>query len=253
MENTFAHSTFIMRRIVFTAFAICLVSFAFAQTDSSAPRHMMMKGKESSSGDNFMLQLGGTSWIGKPDSIATKGLSRSVNVYLMLDFPFKTNTHWSVAIGPGISTDNINFNKINVGIKELTPTLQFKNVSDTIHFKKSKLVTTYLEAPIELRYKFNPANDKKSVKIALGARVGTLLSAHTKEKELQSSSGSVLNTYIEKENSKRFFNKTRLSLMGRVGIGHYSLFATYSITPVFKEGFGPVVRPLTVGISLHGL
>jgi hypothetical protein len=174
-------------------------------------------------------------------------------VYLMMDFPFKTNLHWSVAIGPGISTDNINFSKTYIGIKDNTSSIRFEDVSDTSHFKKYKLTTAYLEAPVELRYRFNTKNDARSLKIAVGARVGTLLSAHTKGKELQNAAGSTLNTYIEKENSKRFFNKTRLSLMGRIGYGHFSVFATYSVTPVFKEGFGPTVRPLTIGLAIHGL
>jgi hypothetical protein len=199
------------------------------------------------------LQLGYTTWQNKPDSVNTSGLPRSFNLYLMLDFPFKTNPHWSVAIGPGIATDNIYFSKTNVGIINNTPTLRFQNVSDTSHFKKYKLSTAYLEAPVELRYRFNPDEDRKSVKIAIGVKVGTLLNAHVKGKNLQDKNGNSLNNYTMKENSKRFFNQNRLSLMGRVGIGHYSLFASYAVTPLFKEGLGPQVRPLTIGLTLSGL
>ena len=83
--------------------------------------------------------------------------------------------------------------------------------------------------------------------------MGTLLNAHTKEVELQTSTGQTLNAYTQKESSKRFFNKQRLSVMGRVGIGSWTLFASYSITPVFKDALGPQVRPLTIGLTLSGL
>ena len=242
-----------MRRTVTTVIALCLVSFAFAQQDSAAPRKKISMASEGRTNDHFLIQLGYTNWTNKPDSIHTSGLPRTFNMYLMLDFPFKTNPHWSVALGPGIATDNIYFSKTYVGLKDVATNLRFQNVADTNHFKKYKLATAYLEAPVELRYRFNPNDDQKSVKIAIGAKIGTLLNAHVKGKDLEDRNGNSINPYTQKENSKRFLNKNRLSVMGRVGIGHYSLFASYAITPVFKEGAGPQVRPLTIGLTLSGL
>ena len=245
-----------MRRIAVFVLAIFFVSGVFAQVTDTAvvsrPIPLRNKANERSS-DHFMLQLGHTSWIGKPDSINTSGFPRTINVYLMMDFPFKSNPRWSVAIGPGIATDNIFFKETYVGIKDITPTLQFQDLSDTSHFKKYKLVTAFLEAPVELRYRFNPEDDNKSVKIAVGAKVGTLLSAHVKGKDLQDENDNTILPYTQKEKSKRFFNKTRLSVMGRVGYGHFTLFASYAITPLFKEGFAPTIRPMTIGLTLSGL
>jgi hypothetical protein len=252
MENTFAQLTIVMRRIVSTAFALFLMFAAFAQTDSTVKRTVKV-GSDVRANDHFLIQLGYTSWQNKPDSIHTKGLPRTFNMYLMMDFPFKTNPHFSVAIGPGIATDNIFFDKMYVGLKDQTSTLRFQNVADTNHFKKYKLATAYLEAPVELRYRFNPEDDKKSVKLAIGVKAGTLLNAHMKGKDLQNKSNGSINNYTQKELSKRFLNKNRLSLMARVGYGHYSLFASYAVTPVFKEGLGPQVRPLTIGLTLSGL
>ena len=119
--------------------------------------------------------------------------------------------------------------------------------------KKYKLATTYLEAPVELRFRFNPDNDRRSVKLAVGAKVGTLVNAHTKAKELQNRQGATLNDYKVKEFGKRYFNSTRIALTGRIGFGHFSLFGTYSATTLFKEGVGPAVRPLTFGLTISGL
>ncbi len=41
--------------------------------------------------DHLLIQLGFNSWANMPDSINTRGLSRSFNMYFMFDFPFKTN------------------------------------------------------------------------------------------------------------------------------------------------------------------
>jgi len=239
-----------MRRIVITALALCVVHLAFAQdtTVVAKPSPTRIGGN-----DHLLLQLGYTTWQGKPDSIQTKGFSRTFNIYFMFAFPFKTNPHLSVALGPGLATDHIFFDDTYIGIKDNTPTLAFRNVADTNHFKKYKLSTAFLEAPVELRYSSNPSDDKHSFKVALGAKVGTLLSAWVKGKTLQNKNDNTVLSYTSKEKSKHFFNTNRLSVMGRVGYGKFSLFTSYAITPVFKEGVAPTVRPLTIGLTLSGL
>ena len=241
-----------MRKFVLAALALGLISTAFAQKDSTQHSILPSK-KEAPSNDHFLIQLGYLSWKNKPDSINTKGFPRSINLYLMMNFPFKTDPHWSVALGPGIATDNMYFNKMNVGITGTSTSIRFQNVSDTIHFRKTKLSTVFLELPVELRYRFNPNNDRKSVKLALGAKVGLLMNAHTRQVDLQNSGGQLINAYTEKLASKNYFSKQRLSVQARVGYGVFSLFASYSITPVFKQGYGPQVRPLSIGITLSGL
>lgn len=203
--------------------------------------------------DHFLLQFGITKWASQPDSIHTKGLSRTFNMYFMFDLPFKSNPHLSVGIGVGIGTDNIYFNKTYVGIKDATTTIRFQNVSDTEHFKKYKLTTAILEAPLELRYSSHPETPNKSVKVALGVKAGVLLNAHTKGKTLQSSTGTTVLPYTEKIMSKRFFNSNRFVATARIGYGVFSIFGTYQLNPLFKEALGPDVRPYTIGLTLSGL
>jgi hypothetical protein len=205
------------------------------------------------SNDHLMLQLGHTIWTGKPDSINTKGWSRSFAAYIMMDFPFKTNPHFSVALGPGISAENQFFDKMIVDVKSTAASIPFIDVQDTTHFKKYKLATAFLELPVELRYSFKPYDDKNSVKIAIGAKIGTMVGAHTKAKILEDKNDNAINDYILKENTKRFFNRNRLSVMGRIGFGHFTIFGAYAITPLFKEGNGPEINPLTIGLNLSGL
>jgi hypothetical protein len=241
-----------MRKVLLVVLAGILSTSLLAQTDSAAKRTVKpVAGAKG--GDHFLIQVGSLSWSDKPDSIKTKGLSRTFNMYFLFDFPFKTNPKFSVAIGPGIATDNMFFDETNVGIAANTSSVVFDNVSDTNHFKKYKLTTAYLEAPVELRFTADPDNNKKSIKIAVGAKVGTLLTAVVKGKELQNSADRTINNYTMKEKSKRFLNSNRLSLTGRVGYGPFSLFASYGITPVFKEGLGPQVKPLTIGLTISGL
>jgi hypothetical protein len=203
--------------------------------------------------DHVMLQIGYTGWAGIPDSINNSGLSKSINAYFMFDFPFKTSPKMSIGVGAGVSSDQIKFSKTFVGIKDPTPTLRFTDQSDTVHFKRGKLVTAYLEAPIEIRFTADPLNSDKSFKFAVGVKVGTMLSAHTRYKDLEDVNGNSINQYVMKEASKRFFNSTRLSAIARVGWGHFSIYGSYQISSLFKDGVAPVIRPYSIGLNLSGL
>ena len=243
-----------MRKFLVALLAVCFSLAGFSQTDTTVvPRPVSVQGSKPRSSDHFVAQFGYTTWQGAPDSIATGGFSRTANVYLMLDFPFKTNPSWSVAIGVGMGTDNMYFDKGSVEITGTSTDLRFRNLQDTSHFKKYKLATAYAEAPVELRYRTNPDNDRRSVKAALGVKVGTLLNAHTKGKTLEDKSGNTINDYKVKEFSKRYFNSTRIAATARLGYGHFTLFGSYALTPLFKEGQAPLIRPLTIGLTLSGL
>jgi hypothetical protein len=117
--------------------------------------------------DHLMFQLGYLTWVNAPDSIATKGLPRSVNIYFSFDFPFKTDPRWSVGIGVGIATDQMFFDK-NAGrdlnIINNTAFRFSKNtgIDTASRYKSIKLQTTYLEAPVELRFMTKPETPNKS-------------------------------------------------------------------------------------------
>ena len=208
--------------------------------------------------DHFVLQYGADIWPNTPDSLSTKGFSRHFNVYIMLDKPFKTNPKLSVAYGVGIGSSNMFFDKRYVNIKANATKLPFsRSVSgtDSSYFKKFKVTTIFLEAPIELRFYSNPENPSKSWKGAIGVKVGTLIKAFTKGKDLQTKNGQSLygSTYIAKESDKKYFNTTRLAATFRIGYGAFSLDAGYQITQVLKEGSGPEVRPFSIGLTVSGL
>jgi hypothetical protein len=238
----------------FLALSVCtLLAFTvFAQDSLSTPKKKKMVDLSNRANDHFLLQLGYTDWAGMPDTINTKGLSKSINVYFMFDFPFKTNPTLSMAMGLGVATDHILFSKTYVGIKDITPSIRFTNQADTNHFKKTKLATAYVEVPVEFRFSADPMNGK-GVKAAIGVKIGALINAHTRNTKFENKSNTIINDYVMKEASKRFLNKTRLSATGRIGYGHFSLYGTYQFTPLFKDGLGPEVRPFSIGLSLSGL
>jgi hypothetical protein len=242
-----------MRSFFFSAVFLCLALTTIAQSDTTSPVKIF-RPMQARSKDHFMLQLGGALWQNKPDSIKTGGgLSRTFNMYLMLDFPFKTSPKFSVALGPGLSTDHVFLDKMTAGIAGTGTNIVFRNVKDTNSFEKYKVSTAFLELPIELRFSSNPDADGKSFKAAVGLRAGTMLAAWVKGKGLQNRAGNTINDYILKEKSKRYFNTTRISAIGRLGFGHFTAFASYALTSVFKEGVGPKMNAMSIGLTISGL
>jgi hypothetical protein len=80
-----------------------------------------------------------------------------------------------------------------------------------------------------------------------------MLGAKTRNKDLENKSGTTINPHVMKESSKRFFNTTRLSAQARVGWGHFSLYGSYQLTSLFKDGVAAQIRPYSIGITLSGL
>ncbi len=242
-----------MKKIL--AFSFCLIlvpGLLIAQKKTTEKKQQQMIDLSNRANDHILLQLGYTNWTGKPDSLMTNGLSKSINAYFMFDFPFKTNPNLSIAVGAGIASDHILFSNTYIGIKDLTSDLRFTNMSDTDHYKKTKLATNYLEAPVEFRYSAHPVTGK-GLKAAIGVKVGLLVNAHTRNTKYADRNNNTINDYTLKETDKRFFNTTRISGMARIGLGHISIFGSYAFTPLLKDGSGPEMRPFSIGITLSGL
>lgn len=207
--------------------------------------------------DHFMFQFGYDGWTSVPDSIRTTGIGRHLNVYLMLDKPFKTDPRLSVGLGVGIGSSSIFLDKMYVDLKgEVNPTqVSFLDARETEHFRRLKLNPVWVEAPIELRYVKNPLNSNKSFKWALGVKIGTMIDGKTKGKDLQTPEGQSLfgNKYTMKEKDRKFMNNLRLAPTARIGYGNFTIYGAYQITSLFREGQGPEVRPFSIGLCLSGL
>ena len=240
------------------ALLVFLGHAVFAQADSTKKEKQKVTysslNLKNRPNDHFLIEFSYDNWMGKTDSMKTTGFSRGFAMYFMLDFPFKSDPHFSVGAGLGINASNIFFDKTEVLVAAPgNQTLAFHNTANSDHFKKYKLVLTNLELPLELRYAFNPENANKSWKIALGLKPGLLLSAYTKGKTLENASGQTTNSYIEKKSSTSFFNGSRIVATARVSYGFIGVFAQLQLTPLIKSGAGPTINPYSIGIVLSGL
>jgi len=244
-----------MKKIVFVVMSCLFFSMAFSQETEPSATDNNKVNFANRSGDHFMLQLSSDHWAGMPDSISShqKGLSRGFNAYVMLNKPFKNSPKLSLGIGVGINTSSIYFKKMEVNVKAAPGLLPFIAEDSADHFKKYKLATSFLEIPLEFRYTSKPNDPNKSFKAAVGLKVGTMVNVHTKGKILQNASGTTLNSYLVKENSKRFFNTSDFMATARFGYGILSLFGSYQLNKLLKDGAGPNIKLYQVGLTISGL
>ena len=251
MAFIFAAQEHNMRKLSLIVLVLISCLPAFSQTAKEKKNKEILN----RSGDHIMIQLSSDHWLGAPDTVTShiKGIARGLNAYVMYDKKFKADPRFSIAGGLGVSTSNIYFKKMDVDIAATKTTLPFTKTDSVDNYKKFKLSTAFLEIPIEFRFSSKPETPGKSVKVALGIKIGTMLNAHTKAKILRTASGSVLSNAIDKVSTKSYFNTTRIAATARVGYGNFSLFGSYSLTTMFKTGVAADVKLLQVGLTISGL
>jgi len=249
-----------MKKLLTVITALTLFTTVFAQKKDTAivntPPVAQPKKKDWSkidlshrANDHFMVQIGYDNWAGTPDTLSISGFCRSFNFYFMLDFPFKTDPRFSVGAGIGIGNSNVFFKNQPAPISVLPQ----QDGSGGNHFKKYKLVTTYLEVPLELRYAIDPENTNKSWKFALGVKVGVLLSAYAKGKNVENGAGQIQDASVYKVRNNSDFNSIKLAGTARISKGPFGIFGQYDATSLIKGTDGPIVYPFSFGICFSGL
>lgn len=250
-----------MKKVVAVMIVLATISAAKAQdtvlnNDSKSKKSDLKTRLSNRPNDHLVIQYGVAGWAGAvPDSAKPEGFSRFFNFYFMLDKPFKNDPHFSLGLGAGIGSDNIFFKDKIVNVGGNGATLAFSDRSATDRFKKFKVTTIYAEVPLEIRYAKNPDNPDKGFKASVGVKAGFLLKAYSKGKNYVNSAGQSIygSGYIRKEFDKKYFNSTRLSAIGRIGLGHISLSGSYQFTSLLKGGAGPEIHPYNIGLTLSGL
>lgn len=113
-----------------------------------------------------------------------------------------------------------------------------------IPFTKNKLRASYLRIPLMLE--FNTSLDpERTFHVSAGVIGGWNMGTINKVKYEEDGNDV-------KNRSKGDYNLTPFTLDAsvRVGYRNFTLFANYGLTPLFEDGKGPEVYPLTVGLCV---
>jgi hypothetical protein len=161
------------------------------------------------------------------------------------EWAFKNEANnFALVTGLGFSFSDYTFDRSMTIAKENGDGMIVPVLLDPDGLKKSKLSVTYLTAPLMLEVKTPLRMGGSRLYIAGGVIGGLNIGSHTKYKYQKDK---------EKTRSNYNLNAFKYELTGRLGFGDFCLFANYSLSPLFKDGRGPELYPLMIGISFPNI
>lgn len=176
-------------------------------------------------------------------------MEKSINVrinFLEQNFNLIRN-HVGLITGLGLEYNNYRFdNNVRLGSDENGIIGYFDKEPNTT-YKKSKLVVNYLNLPLLLEYQTNNKDNLNSFHLAAGIVGGLRIGSHTK---IVYDSGKYNK---DKEKDDFYLNPFKWDATVRAGWGVIDLYATYSMSTLFKKDKGPELYPFSIGFTLGNM
>ena len=254
---------FNMRKTVLCLWMLLFSATVMFAEDTIPPKKIsaQVKKRITSAKDRLVIELAMMNAFIKKDGVTVpndfklQGFNRGINVYFMYDILLGKKSkprHFSIAPGIGVGSENYYFKKYGMSWHRDTIT-RFYALGDSISSKKSKLNMTYIDIPIEFRYRSAP-NKKTGMswKIAVGFKLGFLVGSKWKykgEDPYKNDGEQITFKDIKVANMSKF----RYGPTIRGGYGPLSLFCYYSIGSAFATNKGPKFNPIVFGLSVNGL
>lgn len=119
-------------------------------------------------------------------------------------------------------------------------------VFDSLDYSRNRLNMCYANIPLMLEFNTNNSNADRSFHFGGGVQFGyNIFKNKLKQKyELDG------RTYKRKIKDDFNVNPFKIDLVGRIGFGEFTIFASYSLTTLFEENKGPKLYPFTAGVHL---
>lgn len=168
-----------------------------------------------------------------------RGLNQGVSVYTMFNF-FSEKSPVFASIGVGYTGHNF-YLKDSYLRKPYHDVTEFVDVP--YENKLSKINTNYVDIPIEVSVKI-----KNQFKVSAGFKFGILTGGKSKfVGELYDDA----KTYRLKANRINNLEKYVYSVTLRVAYKSVHIYAAYQFSDTFKNGIGPEIKPLSIGIGVR--
>ena len=176
----------------------------------------------------------------------SKSVSVSLNI-LQQNIELGRSNIW-LFTGLGVTWNNYRFaNDVRLTKSDFTSAYKIDNSgANGINQVKSKLVSSYLMAPVMLEF-FTSRNYNKAFHLGAGGMFGLLIGSHTKYKVENNGETEKL-----KDFSSYNLNPFRYGFRLAIGYKKVNLFADYYASTLFKDKKGPVLFPVNAGITVIG-
>lgn len=175
----------------------------------------------------------------KYDNFNLRGINQGVSVYSMFNFKFDNSPH-SASIGVGYTGHNFY-------IKDAYLAKPYQDVTEFVDvphdYKRSKINTNYVDIPIEVSFRIA---DK--FKLSAGFKFGLLVGGKSKYiGELYNDDQTYRMKYLKIDNLEKYV----YSVTMRAAYRSVHVFMSYQFSDTFKNGAGPSIRPLSIGIGVR--
>ncbi len=208
-----------------------------------------------------------------PDNYKFLDLNNSRSMMVNLNpFEFNLNlckNHFGLTSGLGFEFNNYFFTDKNYYFSSDSAAIIAFRIYDAfgakVNMNQSKMVISWLNVPILFEYQTNARMKMNSFHVSAGVIGGIRIGQYVKQDypginqpyTLKDEEGNVIGTftpekYKNRDHSQLHLNQFKLDATLRVGWSFLNLFASYSISPMFKKDQGPVLYPWNVGITLVG-
>jgi len=152
-----------------------------------------------------------------------------------------------VGLAMGVGVGTLNYNIDAAPFRDSLDNTILTNLPDSLQYKKSKIVVTYWDIPVEIRIRSNPSPKGNSFKFAAGFKFGVMLSNHYKYRG---------DSWSEEDRTVKFktyyidnIMRIRYGLYARLGYGKFTVMGNYYLTPLFEKNKGPESMVVSFGLS----
>lgn len=171
--------------------------------------------------------------------------SKGVGIYYLYDMPIG-ESKFSFHPGLGVGFESYAFSQnVTVSYPPGVDTAGIVTLAEDVYetVDKSKLVTHYVDVPLEFR--FYTKENQRGFMVSIGAKVGYLFSSYTKIKYENEG-----RTFTDKSRQDINLNRLRYGASARLGFRGFNLHGQYMLSDLFKTDGGPEVNNFKVGLSI---
>ncbi len=201
--------------------------------------------KEKERFDRIAIDIKTDQWLETPPGISTKPYSIGVSAYLYKDIPLTKKSNFGIALGIGLSSDNIHHNgTFSTSTNNGESFTKLVPIGNSYKTKINKLTLTYVEIPFEIRFRtMNKSLEERrkfNFRFYPGFKAGYMMGNHTK---------------LVTDDTKIKVYRTPNTLFYRygptlrIGFNKISFIAFYSLTGIFEKGKGNELNTFSIGVS----
>ena len=169
------------------------------------------------------------------DGFRSNGLSQAFSIGFIRDYPLNIESNKAVGVGLGYGINNFGSNLTVV--QGSNSSYQFNLIQNTLLASKNRLITHFIEVPLEYRWRTSTVNDYTFWRIYAGYLFR--YNFFSKSKPFTGSS-----TVLDE------VNKVTHALKVSAGYNTWNIYVEYSLSPYFKK---ETLTDLNVPLNLNSI